>query len=95
MCSLDEEKDEKEKKQRKAKMKKRILLKMLKLYKDEDDVNQKSKINKTMKCLDEKKYETSNEMIHFTFDVHTTDLDSFDSSEATNSILEFADETNE
>ena len=48
-----------------------------------------------MKCLDEKKDETSNEMIHFTFDVHTTDLDSFDSSEATNSILEFADETNE
>ena len=42
-----------------------------------------------------KKDETSNEMIHFIFDVHTTDLDSFDSSDVTNSILEFADETND
>ena len=98
LCSSEEEKDEKEKKVekvRKAKMGKRILLKMLQKYKEEDDMKEKANIKMVMKQLDGPKAKSSNDMIHFIFDVHATDLDSCDSSEATNQILEFADDTNE
>ena len=95
LCSSDEENEKHMNKTRKAKMKKRILLNMLKKYKAATDVNEKVTIKKTMKDLDGNKSDSKNEMIHFIFDVHTIDLDSFDSTEATESILDFADDKDE
>ena len=95
LCSSDEENEKHMNKTRKAKMKNRILLNMLKKYKAATDVNEKVTIKKTMKDLDGNKSDSKNEMIHFIFDVHTIDLDSFDSTEATESILDFADDKDE
>ena len=68
-------------------MKKRILLKLLKMYKEDTNVNVKAKIKYAMTALNE---ENKNEMKDFIFDVHTTDIESFDSSDAATNILDFS-----
>ena len=48
-----------------------------------------------MKALDEKNKEVNNEMINYTFDIYTTELDSFDSMDTALNILEFVEEEEE
>ena len=91
----DYEEEVKTMKLRKTKMKKRVMIKMLKMYKDEPDKKEKAKIKYAMKAIDEKEENSKNEMIKFTFDVHTTELDSFDSDDAVTNILEFVDDADE
>ena len=76
-------------------MKKQILVKMLKMYRDEKDEEKRAKIKYAMKALEEKKENSKNEMIKFTFDVHTTELNSFDSHDAATNIIEFAEDIDE
>ena len=77
---------------RKTKMKKRVLLKLLKMYKDEKDAEVKNRIKGTMKSLDSKNEKYNSEMLDFVLDVHTSDIESFDSNDAATSLLDFADE---
>ena len=74
-----------------AKMKKRILVKLLSMFKEEKDELKKNKIRYAMKALDDSNVEVKNEMIDFSFQVHTTELDSFDSMDAALNILDFAE----
>ena len=76
-------------------MKKRILLKMLKMYKDEKDVEAKNWIKCAMKALDDKNEKYKSEMMDFILEVHTTDIESFDSNDAAVNLIEFADEVDE
>ena len=73
-------------------MKKRVLLKLLKMYKDEKDAEVKNRIKVTMKSLDSKNEKYNSEMLDFVLDVHTSDIESFDSNDAATSLLDFADE---
>ena len=76
-----------------AKRKKmQIMKEFLMMYKIEQDEMKKRKIRYCMKCLDDKNKETENEMIQYTFDVYTSELDAFDAQEAAINILEFAEE---
>ena len=75
-----------------AKMRQRIKLKLLKLYKDENDETKKRKIKYTMKAIDESNQSVTNEMIDYTVDVHTTVLESFNSFDAAMDILDFAED---
>ena len=78
-------------KSKNAKCKKRVLLKLLSMYKVEKDEMKKEKIKYAMKALDSANESVNNEMIDFTFNAHTTDLESFDSQECANSIIDFAE----
>ena len=78
-------------KSKNAKFKKRVLLKLLSMYKVEKDEMKKEKIKYAMKALDSANESINNEMIEFTFNAHTTDLESFDSQECANSIIDFAE----
>ena len=73
-------------------MQKRVLLKLLSMYKDEKDDIKKKKIKYAMKALDSANDSINHEMIDFTFNVYTTDLESFDSQDCANSIIYFAEE---
>ena len=72
-------------------MKKRIVLKLMKMCRDEVESSEKERIKYAMRALHEKEETKNNEMIKYIFDVHTTELNSFDSNEAAVNILEFAD----
>ena len=78
-------------KSEKAKFKKRVLLKLLSMYKVEKDEMKKEKIKYAMKALDSANESINNEMIEFTFNAHTTDLESFDSQDCVDSIIDFAE----
>ena len=73
------------------KMKKRIMIKLLSMFKDENDSLKKNKIRYAMKALNDYNAEVKNEMIDFTFQVYSTDLESFDSMDAALNILDFAE----
>ena len=90
--SSDDESKPKIAKGTKAKFKKRVLMKYLAKYKAEKDDSIKDRIKYAMKALDSDDGTIQNEMIDFTFNVHTTDLDSFDSEDCANNILDFADD---
>ena len=93
LCSSEEDvKTAKSTISRKTKMKKRVLLKLLKMYKDEKDAEVKNRIKVTMKSLDSKNEKYNSEMLDFVLDVHTSDIESFDSNDAATSLLDFADE---
>ena len=61
------------------------------MFKEEKDELKKNKIRYAMKALDDSNVEVNNEMIDFSFQVHTTELDSFDSMDAALNILDFAE----
>lgn len=73
------------------KMKKRIMIKLLSMFKDENDSLKKNKIRYAMKALNDYNAEVKNETIDFTFQVYSTDLESFDSMDAALNILDFAE----
>ena len=92
LCSSDEgDKEKSEENLRNEKMKKRIVLKLMKMCRDEVESSEKERIKYAMRALHEKEETKNNEMIKYIFDVHTTELNSFDSNEAAVNILEFAD----
>ena len=95
LCLSEEDVETKNNNVRKSKMKKRILLKMLKMYKDEKDVEAKNRIKCAMKALDDKNEKYKSEMMDFILEVHTTDIESFDSNDAAVNLIEFADEVDE
>ena len=90
--SSDDESKPKNTKGTKANFKKRVLMKYLAKYKAEKDDSIKDRIKYAMKALDSDDGTIQNEMIDFTFNVHTTDLDSFDSDDCASNILDFADD---
>ena len=61
------------------------------MYKNEKEEIKKKKIKYCMKCLDDNNKEVENEMIDYTFDVYTAELEKFDPKEAAINILEFAE----
>lgn len=92
LCSSDEEEEKKKAIYRKDKMKKRIVLKLMKMCREEVDSSEKEKIKYAMRALHEKEENKKNEMIKYILDVHTTEMNSFDSNDAAINILEFADD---
>ena len=92
LYDLTETDDDKQLKQDVQRKKIRILKKLFKLLKDENDVDKKNKIKYCIKALDEKNEKVNNDMIDFTFEVYTTELNSFDSMDAAVNILEFGED---
>ena len=64
----------------------------MKMCREEVDTSEKNKIKYTMRALHEKEETKKNEMIKYILDVHTTEMNSFDSNEAAVNVLEFADD---
>ena len=95
LCSSEEDEKKKNTTTLLRKKKAQIMKKFLKLYKNEEVDSKKQKIKYCMKALDEKNKEVNNEMIDYTFDIYTTELDSFDSMDAALNILEFAEDEEE
>lgn len=91
LCSVseDEDRDVKLADERKTKMKKRVMMKLLMLHKESKDGAEKAKIKAAMKALDGKYGSNKNEMIELIFDVHTSEIESFDSGDAVTHILDF------
>ena len=73
------------------KKKMQIMKEFLLMYKNEKEEIKKKKIKYCMKCLDDNNKEVENEMIDYTFDVYTAELEIFDPKEAAINILEFVE----
>ena len=61
-------------------------------YQTEKDDSIKNRIKNAMKALDSDDDTVENEMIDFTFNAYIVDLDTFDSDDCADNILDFADD---
>ena len=81
--------------ERKIKLKKRVMIKLLKLHKDSKDGGEKANIKTAIEAVGGKNNENKIEMIDLIFDVHASEIESFDSNDAAIHILEFVSDDDE
>ena len=74
--------------------KRRIIKELLSWYQNENDSSKRTKIKYAMKALDDNNHSVQNDMINFTFDVYSEELESFDSMDTAMNILNIAENKN-